>query len=91
MGIDRIINEARACHYCNAVSRNFMIDTHPDFDNVWLARAGQAEAFKQGAVLSEYIAGRVLGTETNRELNDSFRLLEDEFQEEGEPGFGPDE
>jgi sarcosine oxidase len=91
MGIDRIINETRACHYCNAVSRNFMIDTHPDFDNVWLVGGGQAEAFKQGAVLSEYIAGRVLGTETNWELTDSFRLLEDEFPEEGEPEFGPAE
>jgi sarcosine oxidase len=88
---DSIINETRACHYCNTVSRNFMIDTHPDFDNVWLAGGGQAEAFKQGPVLGEYIAGRVFGTETNQELNDSFRLLEDEFPEEGERDFDPDE
>ncbi|MGY8779488.1 MAG: hypothetical protein ACKVIN_15395, partial [Longimicrobiales bacterium] len=78
-------------HYCNTVSRNFMIDTHPDFDNVWLAGGGQAEAFKQGPVLGEYIAGRVFETETNQELNDSFRLLEDEFPEEGERDFDPDE
>ena len=88
---DSIINETRACHYCNTVSRNFMIDTHPDFDNVWLAGGGQAEAFKQGPVLGEYIAGRVFETETNQELNDSFRLLEDEFSEEGERDFDPDE
>lgn len=88
---DSIINETRACHYCNTVSRNFMIDTHPDFDNVWLAGGGQAEAFKQGPVLGEYIAGRVFETETNQELNDSFRLLEDEFPEEGERDFDPDE
>jgi sarcosine oxidase len=88
---NNIINETRACHYSNTVSRNFMIDTHPDFDNVWLAGGGQAEAFKQGPVLGEYIAGRVFGTETNQELNDSFRLLEDEFPEEGEGDFDPDE
>ena len=76
-----IINETRACHYCSTVSRNFLIDTHPDIDNVWLAGGGQAEAFKQGPVLGEYIAGRVLGTENDEELNASFRLLEDEFDE----------
>lgn len=76
-----IINETRACHYCSTVSRNFIIDTHPDLDNVWLAGGGQAESFKQGPVLGEYIAGRVFGTETDQELNDSFRLLEAEFEE----------
>lgn len=88
---DNIINETRACHYSSTVSRNFMIDTHPDFDNVWLAGGGQAESFKQGPVLGEYIAGRVFGTETDQELNDSFRLLEEEFPDEGDEDFDPDE
>jgi len=88
---NNIINETRACHYCNTVSRNFMIDTHPDYDNVWLAGGGQAESFKQGPILGEYIAGRVFGTETDQELNDSFRLLEDEFPDEGGRDFDPDE
>lgn len=81
---DSLINETRACHYSRTVSRNFLIDTHPDFDNVWLAGGGQAESFKQGPVLGEYIAGRVFGTETDQELNASFRLLEDEFETEGD-------
>lgn len=88
---DNIINETRACHYSSTVSRNFLIDTHPDFDNVWLAGGGQAESFKQGPVLGEYIAGRVFGTETDQELNDSFRLLEDEFPDEGDEDFDPDQ
>ena len=78
---ENAISETRACHYSRTVSRNFIIDTHPDLDNVWLAGGGSAESFKQGPVLGEYIAGRVLGTETNEELNQSFRLLEDEFEE----------
>jgi len=76
-----IINETRACHYCSTVSRNFIIDTHPDLDNVWLAGGGQAESFKQGPVLGEYIAGRIAGTETDEALNESFRLLEEEYEE----------
>ena len=78
---DGIINETRACHYTGTASRNFVIDTHPDLDNVWLAGGGQAEAFKQGPVLGEYIAGRILGTETDEELNESFRLGDAVFDE----------
>jgi glycine/D-amino acid oxidase-like deaminating enzyme len=80
---ERPINETRACHYSRTVSRNFMIDLHPDRDNVWLAGGGQAESFKQGPVLGDYIAGRIYGTETDEELNASFRLSEEEFDDEG--------
>ena len=57
-----------------------MIDKHPEFDNVWLAGSGSAEAFKQGPVLGEYIAKRVLGVEDDPELAEQFRLP-DEFEE----------
>lgn len=59
----------------------------PDFDNVWLAGGGSAESFKQGPVLGQYIAGRVFGTENDEALNDTFRLLEGEF-DEGGTGLG---
>ena len=87
---DGIINETRACHYTSTVSRNFVIDNHPDMDNVWIAGGGQAEAFKQGPVLGEYIAGRIMGTENDEELNASFRFPEEEF-DEGEQDFDYDE
>ena len=86
---ERSINETRACHYTQTVSRNFLIDEHPDYDNAWLAGGGSAESFKQGPVLGEYIAGRIMGTENDQELNDSFRLLEEEFSEDhGRRGRG---
>ena len=50
---------------------------------------GWAESFKQGPVLGEYIAGRIMGTENDQELNDSFSLLEEEFSEDqGRRGRG---
>jgi glycine/D-amino acid oxidase-like deaminating enzyme len=82
------INETRACHYSSTVSRNFLIDEHPDYDNAWLAGAGSAESFKQGPVLGQYIAGRVFGTETDEELNASFRLSEEEYEEGAGRGRG---
>lgn len=83
---ERSINETRACHYASSVSRNFIIDEHPDYDNGWLAGGGSAESFKQGPVLGEFIAGRIIGTENDQALNDSFRLLEAEFEQDGGRG-----
>ena len=74
------VNETRACHYESSVDANFIIDTHPDFDNVWLAGGGSAEAFKFGPVLGEYIAHRVLDDDREPELADGFRLKEAEFE-----------
>ncbi len=74
------ISETRACHYELSSTRNFFFDHHPDFDNVWFAGGGSAEGFKFGPVIGEYLAGRILGTETDPELIEAFRLgdLEDE-------------
>jgi glycine/D-amino acid oxidase-like deaminating enzyme len=79
------ISETRACHYEFGPGGNFLIDRHPDFDNVWLTGSGSAESFKQGPVLGEYIAKRVMGIEDDPELAEAFRFSEEEF-EDAEPG-----
>lgn len=76
---DAVVSETRACHYESTVSRNFIIDKHPEYENVWLAGGGSAESFKQGPVLGDYIAKRVLGQDESPELAEGFRLHEDEF------------
>lgn len=81
---ERPFNETRACHYESSIDSNFISDEHPDFDNAWITGGGSAEAFKQGPVLGEYIAGRVMGTDTDAELARSFRLKDEEFEEEDE-------
>ena len=73
------INETRACHYESSVDGNFIVDTHPDLDNVWLAGGGSAEAFKFGPVLGDYIAHRVLDDDREPELADGFRRKQAEF------------
>ena len=78
------INETRACHYESSVDSNFIIDHHPDFENVWLIGGGSSEGFKFGPVLGEYIAKRVLGVEDDPELAAGFRLKEREFEDEEE-------
>lgn len=71
--------ETRACHYESSVSRNFVIDRHPDYDNVWIAGAGNAEGFKFGPVVGEYIAKRVLGEKTDPAQDASFRIPENRY------------
>lgn len=66
--------ETRACHYEFSASRNFIIDRHPDFDNVWFAGGGSAEGFKFGPVVGEYVAHRVAGIETDPKLAEAFSL-----------------
>lgn len=81
------VSETRACHYESSVTRNFIIDRHPDWENTWIVGGGSAEAFKFGPVSGEYIAKRVLGHPTDPELDEGFRLSEEEFETEpaGEP------
>ncbi len=80
------INETRACHYESSVDRNFIVDHHPDFNNVWLLGGGSSEAFKFGPVLGEYIARRMLGVEDDPELAEGFRLKDEEFGSSGRRG-----
>lgn len=71
--------ETRACHYELSVTRDFIIDRHPQLENVWIAGGGNAEGFKFGPVLGEYIARRVLGKATDPALDQRFKLSPDTF------------
>ena len=75
---DAPIGETRSCHYEISATGNFFFDHHPGFDNVWFAGGGSAEGFKFGPVIGKYMSGRVLGTETDPELIEAFRLLLEE-------------
>ncbi|MCY3609969.1 MAG: FAD-dependent oxidoreductase [Gemmatimonadetes bacterium] len=77
---DAPVSETRSCHYEISLTSNFFFDHHPDYDNIWLAGGGSAEGFKFGPVIGEYLAGRILGTETDPELIEAFRLSEEEFE-----------
>jgi len=79
------ISETRACHYEGSVTRNFIVDLHPEYENLWLTGGGSAEAFKFGPILGEYIANRVLEVREDPELDENFRLSEEEFEDE-DPG-----
>ena len=72
--------ETRSCHYEQTSSSNFIIDQHPEMSNVWIAGGGNAEGFKFGPVVGEYVAQRVLGTLGDPDVAKGFRIPKDEYQ-----------
>jgi len=79
--IDAPLLETRSCHYELSVTRNFYIDTHPEWTNVWIAGGGSAEGFKFGPVVGDYVAKRVMGIEGDPVIAKSFRIPKEEFEE----------
>lgn len=56
------IVETRVCQYENTSSGDFLIDRHPEMENVWFAGGGSGHGFKHGPAVGEYLAGQLLGT-----------------------------
>ena len=74
------ILQTHSCHYELSSSRDFIIDKHPRMSNVWLAGGGNAEGFKFGPVVGEYIAQRMLGDDYDAEIAKRFRIPEKEYE-----------
>lgn len=50
---------SEVCQYENTSNGDFLIDRHPDFENVWLAGGGSGHGFKHGPAVGEYLAARL--------------------------------
>ena len=57
---DAALSEFRVCQYENTSNGDFLIDRHPDFDNVWLVGGGSGHGFKHGPAVGEYVSARIL-------------------------------
>ena len=57
---DAPLVETRVCQYENTSNGDFLIDRHPEIENVWLVGGGSGHGFKHGPALGEYVAERVL-------------------------------
>jgi sarcosine oxidase len=54
------IVESRVCQYENTSNGDFLIDQHPDMENVWFVGGGSGHGFKHGPAVGEYVAARLL-------------------------------
>ena len=49
------LTEARVCQYENTANGDFIIDRHPQFDNVAIAGGGSGHGFKHGPAVGDYV------------------------------------
>ena len=61
---DKPVLETRVCQYENTSNGDFLIDRHPELDNVWLVGGGSGHGFKHGPAVGEYVAAMIGGTGT---------------------------
>ncbi len=57
---DAPLVETRVCQYENTSNGDFLIDRHPDFENVWLVGGGSGHGFKHGPAMGEYVTARII-------------------------------
>jgi glycine/D-amino acid oxidase-like deaminating enzyme len=55
--------ESRVCAYENSATGDFLIDRHPEHDNVWIVGGGSGHGFKHGPAVGELTARMVLDSE----------------------------
>jgi len=53
--------ESRVCQYENTSTGDFLIDRHPDLENVWLVGGGSGHGFKHGPAVGEHACALVEG------------------------------
>jgi sarcosine oxidase len=76
---DQPLLESRVCQTEMSVDENFIVQKHPQWDNVWIAGGGSGHGFKHGPVVGEYVARRVSGKDEEPELEAMFRIKPEEF------------
>jgi len=54
------VTQTEVCQYENTVDGDYLIDRHPEFDNVWLLGGGSGHGYKHGPVVGEYVAAALL-------------------------------
>jgi monomeric sarcosine oxidase len=57
---DAPLTESRVCQYENTFTGDFLIDRHPDLENVWLVGGGSGHGFKHGPAVGAYVSARIL-------------------------------
>jgi glycine/D-amino acid oxidase-like deaminating enzyme len=51
----RPVAETRVCQYESTPDTHFIVDRHPDWDNVWLVGGGSGHGFKHGPMIGRHV------------------------------------
>jgi glycine/D-amino acid oxidase-like deaminating enzyme len=58
---DAPLVESRVCQYENSTDQNFVLDKHPEAQNVWIVGGGSGHGFKHGPAFGEMVSNAALG------------------------------
>lgn len=72
----------RVCQTEYTPDSHFIIDRHPDFDNVWIVGGGSGHGFKHGPAVGEFAANRILGREVDSGFRRMFAFRQSSFPQE---------
>lgn len=73
---------SRVCQTEMTPNGAFLIDRHPELENVWIVGGGSGSGFKHGPAVGEFAADRILGREVAQDFVSRFQWREDRFPEE---------
>jgi sarcosine oxidase len=65
---DAPLLEARVCQYEMSIGKDFLVDRHPELENVWLLGGGSGHGFKMGPALGEHVCALMQGRATAHPL-----------------------
>ena len=71
--------ESKVCQREDSVDDHFIVDRHPELNNVWMVGGGSGHGYKHGIMLGDYVANRIVGNDKNPELADTFKLKTQTF------------
>ena len=57
---DAPLVESRVCQYENSTDQNFILDHHPEAENVWIIGGGSGHGFKHGPAFGDMVSDAVL-------------------------------
>lgn len=58
---DSPVIESRVCQYTNTGDGNFLLDHHPEYENVWLLGGGSGHGFKHGPAMGKLASEIITG------------------------------
>jgi len=53
--------ESRVCQYENSTDQDFIVDHHPEAENIWIVGGGSGHGYKHGPAMGELVSEAVLG------------------------------
>lgn len=71
--------DCKICQREDSIDEHFIVQQHPELNNVWLVGGGSGHGYKHGIMLGDYVARRVVGKDDQPELAATFALKAGSF------------